>query len=249
MRCLCECVRVYGVSGKDRRARSSVWDSAKDIERMFSFSNQARSAFNSGKRQVWKASNRESAKSGKCQIWKESSLESVKSGKSQVGKASSLESVKSENRQVSKASNQKNANSGKRQVWKASSRESVKSRKRQVRKMLTRESAKSGKPQVGKASSLESVKSENRQVGKASSLESWVYVNKRRTIEELKENIRAEIRRLGPETLRTVMENAVERACICEQENGGHLFTRITETNPLIIFPNKVVNNLKNICL
>ncbi|KOC71318.1 hypothetical protein WH47_00075 [Habropoda laboriosa] len=50
----------------------------------------------------------------------------------------------------------------------------------------------------------------------------WVYVNKRRTIEELKENIRAEIRRLGPETLRTVMQNAVERACICEQENGGH---------------------------
>ncbi|KOC67384.1 hypothetical protein WH47_09301, partial [Habropoda laboriosa] len=31
-----------------------------------------------------------------------------------------------------------------------------------------------------------------------------VYVNKPRTIEELKENIRAEIRRLGPETLRTV---------------------------------------------
>lgn len=50
-----------------------------------------------------------------------------------------------------------------------------------------------------------------------------VYINKPRTIQELKENIRAEIRRLGPETLRTVMENAVERACICEQENGSHL--------------------------
>ncbi|KOC70974.1 hypothetical protein WH47_04960, partial [Habropoda laboriosa] len=44
-----------------------------------------------------------------------------------------------------------------------------------------------------------------------------VYVNKPRTIEELKENIRAEIRRC------TVMENAVERACICEHENAGHL--------------------------
>ncbi|KOC66185.1 hypothetical protein WH47_07254 [Habropoda laboriosa] len=53
-------------------------------------------------------------------------------------------------------------------------------------------------------------------------LKERVYVNKPRTIEELK-NIRAEIRRSGPETLRTVMENAVERACICEQENGGHL--------------------------
>ena len=40
-------------------------------------------------------------------------------------------------------------------------------------------------------------------------LKEWVYVNKPRTIQELK-NIGAEIRRLGPETLRTVMENAVE---------------------------------------
>ncbi|KOC69125.1 hypothetical protein WH47_07576, partial [Habropoda laboriosa] len=41
-------------------------------------------------------------------------------------------------------------------------------------------------------------------------LKERVYVNKPRTVEELKENIRAEIRRLGPETLRTVMENVVE---------------------------------------
>ncbi|KOC63049.1 hypothetical protein WH47_04903 [Habropoda laboriosa] len=54
-------------------------------------------------------------------------------------------------------------------------------------------------------------------------LKEQVYVNKPRTIQELKENIRAEIRRLGLETLRTVVENAAERACICEQENGGHL--------------------------
>ncbi|KOC71363.1 hypothetical protein WH47_05245, partial [Habropoda laboriosa] len=54
-------------------------------------------------------------------------------------------------------------------------------------------------------------------------LKERVCVNKPRTIQELKENIRAEIRRLGPKTLRAVMENAVERACTCEQENGGHL--------------------------
>ncbi|KOC63621.1 hypothetical protein WH47_02948, partial [Habropoda laboriosa] len=53
-------------------------------------------------------------------------------------------------------------------------------------------------------------------------LKERVYANKPRTIQELKENIRAEIRRLGSETLRTVMGNAVERACICEQENGGY---------------------------
>ena len=50
-----------------------------------------------------------------------------------------------------------------------------------------------------------------------------VYVHKPRTIQELKENIRAEIWRLGSEVLCTVTENAVERDCICEQENDGHL--------------------------
>jgi hypothetical protein len=43
-------------------------------------------------------------------------------------------------------------------------------------------------------------------------LKERVYVNKPRTIQELKENIRTETRRLRPETLRTVMEHAVERA-------------------------------------
>jgi hypothetical protein len=43
-------------------------------------------------------------------------------------------------------------------------------------------------------------------------LKEGVYVNKPRTIQELKENIRAEIRRLQPD--------AVERACICEQETS-----------------------------
>ncbi|KOC67855.1 hypothetical protein WH47_12185, partial [Habropoda laboriosa] len=54
-------------------------------------------------------------------------------------------------------------------------------------------------------------------------LKSLVYKHFSRTIRELEENIRAEIRRLGPETLRTVMENAVERACMCEKGSGGHL--------------------------
>jgi predicted transcriptional regulator len=51
-------------------------------------------------------------------------------------------------------------------------------------------------------------------------LKERVYVNKPQTIQELKENIQAETRHLRPETLCTVMENAVEKACICEQENG-----------------------------
>jgi hypothetical protein len=44
------------------------------------------------------------------------------------------------------------------------------------------------------------------------------FVNKPRTIQELKENIRAETPRLRPETLRTVMENAVERALIVSRK-------------------------------
>ena len=40
------------------------------------------------------------------------------------------------------------------------------------------------------------------------------------------------------------MENAGERAAICEQGNGGHLseavFSLNTENNPLIIFPDKI---------
>jgi hypothetical protein len=61
-------------------------------------------------------------------------------------------------------------------------------------------------------------------------LKEQVYVNNPRTIQELRGSIRAETRRLRPETLRTIMENAVERACICEQENGGYLRDVVFQT-------------------
>ena len=43
-------------------------------------------------------------------------------------------------------------------------------------------------------------------------LKERVYVNKPQNIRELKQNIRSEIANLEPETLRTVMQNALERA-------------------------------------
>lgn len=54
-------------------------------------------------------------------------------------------------------------------------------------------------------------------------LKGKVYVNKPRTIEELKTNIRDEINNITPEVLRKVMENVLERAHLCEAENGHHL--------------------------
>ena len=48
-------------------------------------------------------------------------------------------------------------------------------------------------------------------------------VNKPRTIQELKANIRQEILSLQPPKLRTVMENSLERARLSEAENGGYL--------------------------
>ena len=52
-----------------------------------------------------------------------------------------------------------------------------------------------------------------------------VYVNKPQTLQELKENIRNEIREVNrnPEILQSVMNNDLERAQICEAENGQHL--------------------------
>ena len=50
-----------------------------------------------------------------------------------------------------------------------------------------------------------------------------MYVNKPRTIQQLKDNIREEIQALEPDMLRSVMENAVERPRACQAENGGHL--------------------------
>lgn len=54
-------------------------------------------------------------------------------------------------------------------------------------------------------------------------LKERVYRNKPRSIEELKENIRNEIAALGPEILEKVMDNAIARARLCKDEQGGHL--------------------------
>ena len=51
-------------------------------------------------------------------------------------------------------------------------------------------------------------------------LKEKVYVNKPKTLQQLKNNIWAEITALVPETLRGVMENALERARLCEAEDG-----------------------------
>ena len=61
-------------------------------------------------------------------------------------------------------------------------------------------------------------------------LKERVYVNKPQTIQQLKDNIRAEIRALQPETLTAVMENSVEKAHLCEAENGGHLHDIVFHT-------------------
>ena len=60
----------------------------------------------------------------------------------------------------------------------------------------------------------------------------WGYlnVNKPQTLQQLKNNIRAEIRALEPETLRGVMENALKRAHLCEAENGRRLRDLIFHT-------------------
>ena len=54
-------------------------------------------------------------------------------------------------------------------------------------------------------------------------LKGKVYINKPRTIEQLKSNIRDEINNKTLEVVRKVMENVLERARICEAENGHHL--------------------------
>lgn len=45
-------------------------------------------------------------------------------------------------------------------------------------------------------------------------------VNKSRTTEQLKENIRVEIRALPPDILTSVMENTLEGAQLCQAETG-----------------------------
>ena len=61
-------------------------------------------------------------------------------------------------------------------------------------------------------------------------LKGKVYANKPRTIQELKTNMREEVRALGPEIRRKVMENALERAREVEANSGRHLKDIIFKT-------------------
>jgi hypothetical protein len=54
----------------------------------------------------------------------------------------------------------------------------------------------------------------------SSYLKRKAYINKPRIIQQLKHNIRNNI---TPKVLRKVMESVLERARICEAENGHHL--------------------------
>ncbi|XP_018343288.1 PREDICTED: uncharacterized protein LOC108749221 [Trachymyrmex septentrionalis] len=54
-------------------------------------------------------------------------------------------------------------------------------------------------------------------------LKSKVYVNKPRTLDELKTNIRQEIAAISAETLFKTMENAAKRALLAMQAQGDHL--------------------------
>ncbi|CAK9816260.1 hypothetical protein ANTPLA_LOCUS8940 [Anthophora plagiata] len=54
-------------------------------------------------------------------------------------------------------------------------------------------------------------------------LKEKVYANKPRGLDQLKENIRTEIRNIMPATLTNVMENVLKRAQLCEAKNGQHL--------------------------
>ncbi|CAK9799249.1 Transposable element Tc3 transposase [Anthophora plagiata] len=54
-------------------------------------------------------------------------------------------------------------------------------------------------------------------------LKERLYVNKPATTPQLKTNIRNEIRAITPAFLRKIMENVLERARMCNAENGRHL--------------------------
>ena len=54
-------------------------------------------------------------------------------------------------------------------------------------------------------------------------LKERVYANKPATINALKTNIEEEIRAISPETLSDVLDNALQRAQECKNENDGHL--------------------------
>lgn len=61
-------------------------------------------------------------------------------------------------------------------------------------------------------------------------LKERVYINKPKTLQQLKENIQEEIGNLSPEVLKKVMENAIERTRICSNSEGGHLTDVIFHT-------------------
>jgi len=54
-------------------------------------------------------------------------------------------------------------------------------------------------------------------------LKDRVYINKPRTIMQLKENIREEIKALTPKSLTAIMKHAIERVRLCEAAKGRHL--------------------------
>lgn len=54
-------------------------------------------------------------------------------------------------------------------------------------------------------------------------LKDKVYINKPKSIQQLKKNICDEIKAINPKVLAGVMENSIKRAQLCEAENGGHL--------------------------
>jgi hypothetical protein len=53
-------------------------------------------------------------------------------------------------------------------------------------------------------------------------LQDKVYKNRPRTIQDLRANITTDINNIDRDTLRCVSENAVKRANMCLQEEGGH---------------------------
>ncbi|CAK9821562.1 hypothetical protein ANTRET_LOCUS270 [Anthophora retusa] len=61
-------------------------------------------------------------------------------------------------------------------------------------------------------------------------LKEKMYANKPRSLDQLKENIRTEIRNIMPETLTNVMENVLKRVQLCEAKNGQHLCDIIFHT-------------------
>ena len=60
-------------------------------------------------------------------------------------------------------------------------------------------------------------------------LKEKVYVNKRQTLDQLKNNIRQEIENIPVEILKKIMKNSIKRADLCRTAKGGHLVDIIFE--------------------